>query len=45
MAMVKSKKYTGVYYNELENKDKVFYFNYKDKNDNNKLKWIKVGKE
>ena len=44
MAMVKSKKYTGVYYNELENKDKVFYFNYKDKNDNNKLKWIKVGK-
>ena len=27
MAMVKSKKYTGVYYNELENKDKVFYFN------------------
>ena len=45
MAMVKSKKYTGVYYNELENKDKVFYFNYKDKNDNNKLKWVKVGKE
>ena len=44
MAMVKSQKYTGVYYNELENKEKVFYFNYKDKNDNNKLKWIKVGK-
>ena len=45
MAMIKSKKYTGVYYNELENKDKVYYFNYKDKNDNNKLKWLKVGKE
>jgi integrase len=45
MAMIKSKKYTGVYYNELENKDKVYYFNYKDKNDNNKLRWIKVGKE
>ena len=44
MAMTKSQKYTGVYYNELENKDKVFYFNYKDKNDNNKLKWVKVGK-
>mgnify|MGYP003531119173 FL=1 len=45
MAMVKSQKYSGVYYNQLENKDKVFYFNYKDKNDNNKLKWVKVGKE
>lgn len=45
MAMIKSKKYTGVYYNELENKDKVYYFNYKDKNDSNKLKWVKVGKE
>ena len=45
MAMIKSKKYTGVYYNELENKDKVYYFNYKDQNDNNKLKWLKVGKE
>ena len=45
MAMTKSQKYTGVYYNELENKEKVFYFNYRDKNDNNKLKWVKVGKE
>lgn len=45
MAMIKSKKYTGVYYNLLEDGDKVFYFNYKDKNDNNKLKWVKVGKE
>mgnify|MGYP003521382174 FL=1 len=45
MAMVKSQKYSGVYYNQLENKDKVFYFNDKDKNDNNKLKWVKVGKE
>ena len=26
MAMIKSKKYTGVYYNELENKDKVYYY-------------------
>lgn len=44
MAMVKSKKHTGVYYNLLEDEDKVYYFNYKDKNDNNKLKWVKVGK-
>jgi len=35
MAMVKSKKYTGVYFNELDNGDKVFYFTYRDKNDNN----------
>lgn len=41
--MIKTKK-TGVYFNELENGDKVYYFNYKDKNDNNKLKWVKVGK-
>lgn len=44
MAMVKSKKHTGVYYNLLEDEDKVYYFNYKDKNDSNKLKWVKVGK-
>jgi integrase len=43
MAMIKSKK-VGVYFNELENGDKVYYFNYKDKNDTNKLKWVKVGK-
>ena len=46
--MIKTKK-TGVYYNVLENNDKVFYFNYKDTNDltekgNAKLKWVKVGK-
>ena len=26
MAMVKSQKYSGVYYNQLENKDKVFFW-------------------
>lgn len=46
--MIKTKK-TGVYYNQLENSDKVFYFNYKDindldKNGKPKLKWVKVGK-
>jgi len=41
--MTKTKK-TGVYFNKLENGDKVFYFNYRDINDNNKLKWVKVGK-
>ena len=46
--MVKTKR-TGVYYNPLENGDKVFYFNYKDikdldKNGKQKLKWVKVGK-
>lgn len=45
MAMIKSKKYTGVYYNLLVDGDKAFYFNYKDKNDSNKLKWVNVGKE
>lgn len=43
MAMIKTKK-TGVYYNETEDKDKVYYFTYNDKNDNNKKKWVKVGK-
>ncbi len=46
--MIKTSK-TGVYYNLLENKDKVFYFTFKDTNDltekgNPKLKWVKVGK-
>jgi integrase len=49
MAMIKSKKYTGVYYNLLEDGDKSYYFNYKDINDltengNPKLRWISVGK-
>jgi integrase len=43
MAMIKTKK-TGVYYNEIENKDKVYYFTYNDINDNKKKKWVKVGK-
>ncbi len=43
MAMIKTKK-TGVYYNEIEDKDKVYYFTYNDINDNRKKKWVKVGK-
>jgi len=43
MAMIKTKK-TGVYYNETEAKDKVYYFTYNDINDNKKKKWVKVGK-
>ena len=39
--MVKTKK-VGVYYNLLENKDKIYYFNYRDATDG-KLKWVKVG--
>jgi site-specific recombinase XerD len=41
--MIKTKK-TGVYYNLLEDGDKVFYFSYNDINDNRKKKWVKVGK-
>lgn len=46
--MKKTRK-TGVYYNELDNGDKVFYFTYKDINDldingNPKKKWVNVGK-
>ncbi|WP_419971970.1 tyrosine-type recombinase/integrase [Aliarcobacter butzleri] len=41
--MTKTKK-TGVYYNETEDKDKVYYFTYNDIKDNNKKKWVKVGK-
>ncbi len=41
--MIKTKK-TGVYYNLLADGDKSFYFSYKDINDNNKLKWVQVGK-
>ena len=40
--MIKTKK-TGVYYNPLEDNDKVFYFTYNDINDNKKKKWVKVG--
>ena len=38
-----NQKHTGVYYNLLEDEG-LYYFNYKDKNDSNKLKWVKVGK-
>jgi len=38
---IKSKKYTGVYYRELEDGDRVFEFTYK--NLDGKKKWIKVG--
>lgn len=41
--MIKTKK-TGVYYNTLEDGDKVFYFTYNDISDNKKKKWVKVGK-
>ena len=41
--MIKTNK-TGVYYNLLENGEKVFYFTYNDINDNKKKKWVKVGK-
>ncbi len=42
LEMIKTKK-VGVYYNLLENDDKVFYFNYKNLADN-KLIWVKVGR-
>ena len=38
---IKSKKYTGVYYRELVNGDRVFEFTYKDLE--GKKKWLKVG--
>jgi hypothetical protein len=38
---IKSKKYTGVYYRDLEDGDRVFEFTYKDLE--GKKKWIKVG--
>lgn len=38
---IKSKKYTGIYYRELEDGDRVFEFTYK--NLEGKKKWIKVG--
>ena len=41
--MTKTKK-IGVYYNPLEDGDKVFYFTYSDINDGKKKKWVKVGK-
>lgn len=38
---IKSKKYVGVYYRDLEDRDRVFEFTYKDLE--GKKKWIKVG--
>ena len=41
--MIKSKKYTGIYFNELENNDKAFYFTYADIITKKKI-WVNVGK-
>jgi len=41
MAKIKSKKYNGVYYSELKNKDKSFYITYKDLE--GKKVWQKIG--
>ena len=40
---IKSKKYTGVYYREMLNGDRVFEFTYKDLE--GKKRWVKVGLE
>ena len=40
--LIKTSK-TGVYYKILQDKEKAFFFTYKDINDNNKKKWVKVG--
>jgi len=39
---IKSKKYIGVYYRELKNKDKCYYITYKDLE--GKKIWLKVGR-
>ncbi|MCX6075166.1 MAG: site-specific integrase [Campylobacterales bacterium] len=39
--MTKSNKYTGIYYNELQNGDKAYYITYKDSEA--KMKRIKIG--
>lgn len=41
--MIKSKRYTGVYYNELSKGDKAFYFTYLEPI-TKKKKWVNVGK-
>jgi len=38
--MIKSKRYTGIYYKELSNNDKSYYITYKE---NNKKRWLKIG--
>ena len=40
MSKIKSNKYTGVYYTNLENKDKSYFITYKE---NNKKIWVKIG--
>jgi integrase len=42
MARIKT-KFTGVYYNILQDKDKVYYITYKDIKTNKKI-WLKIGK-
>lgn len=41
MSKIKSKKYSGVYYTELKNKDKSFFITYKDYS--GKKIWQKIG--
>lgn len=41
MARIRSKKYDGVYFNELASGDKSYYITYKDLDD--KKTWVKVG--
>lgn len=43
MARIKSKKYTGIYLNHLENGDVTYYANYKDQD--GKKAWFTVGKK
>jgi len=43
MSRKKSKKYTGVYLNELQDKDITYSFTYKDLD--NQTKWVTVGKK
>jgi len=38
---IKSNRFTGVYFENLENGDKSYYITFKD--ENNKLKWLKIG--
>jgi integrase len=44
MALIKSKKHVGVFYNELKNGDKVYYVVYKDLATNNRID-LKIGKK
>ncbi|MEA2091626.1 MAG: site-specific integrase [Campylobacterota bacterium] len=39
--MIKSKKFTGIYYNELKNGDRTYYITYKDSN--KKMQRVKIG--